>query len=112
MKTGLVLAVVALTGCTAQELGLAPASDDPMYLALAGKTLTLTDQPEIQVTLGADGKVSGFAEGRWSVTDGAYCRRLTAPPGMIGAECPVTEIRGDEVTFISSTGTSTWKIGM
>lgn len=112
MRAILVLAVMAVTACTAQDLGLAPASDDPMYLALAGKTLTLKDQPEVQVSLGADGTVSGFAQGRWRVTDGAYCRRLTAPPGMVGTECPVTELRGNEVTFISSTGTSVWTIGM
>ncbi|MDD9718820.1 hypothetical protein PVW48_18835 [Dinoroseobacter sp. PD6] len=104
------LAALALAGCTAQDLGLAPPEDGPITRALAGKTLTLDGAPEFQVTFAKDGTISGFAEGRWSVTDGAYCRTLTGPPGMAGTECPVTELSGDTVTFTSSTGRSTWRI--
>lgn len=111
MRIPLVLAAVALAGCTAADTGLTPASNDPLFLALAGKTLTLTDDPQIQVMLGADGTMTGFATGTWTATDGAYCRTLTAPESMTGTECPLTELEGDEVTFTSSTGKSTWAIG-
>lgn len=110
MKLPLALAAIALAGCTAADLGLAPTSDDPLFLALADKTLVLTDAPEVQVTLEADGTITGFAQGSWRVNDGTYCRTLTAPPGMTGTECPTTELAGDEVTFTSSTGKSTWQI--
>ena len=110
MRLSMAVVALALSGCTAQDIGLAPASDDPMFQALAGRTLTLTDQPDIQLTLGANGRITGFAEGRWTVTDGAYCRTITSPRGLTGTECPVTELSGDTVTFTSSTGRSTWRI--
>jgi hypothetical protein len=70
---------------------------------LVSKAGTFVVAPDGRLT-GTVGKGEAL-KGSWSVRDGQWCRKITAPKSLAGSECQPASIKGRTLTLTRKDGT-------
>lgn len=111
MRPASLFALLAISAChtTSQPELQSSASTTDLRAALSGKTLS---HPDVTVVVDPNGQLTGTESdgteivGTWTITNGQWCRTLTAPESFAGSACQGVAIVGDQATFKREDGSS------